>query len=101
LRLFENRVLRKIFEPMRDETTNEWRSLHNEKLYDLCSSLNIVRTIISRIIRYAGYVAHMEENREAYRILVGKPEGNRLLERPGRGWEIILKWVFRKWSNGE
>jgi len=99
--LFENRVLRKIFEPMRDETTKEWRRLHNEKLYDLYSSPNIVRTITSRIMRCAGYVARMEEKRGAYRILVGKPEGNRPLERLRRGWEIILKWVFRNWSNGE
>jgi len=80
--LFENRVLRNIFEPMRDETTKEWRRLHNEKLYDLYSSPNIVRTIISIIMRCAGYVARMEERRGAYSILVGKPEGNNLLKDP-------------------
>jgi hypothetical protein len=61
LTLFENWVLRKIFEPMRDETTKEWRRLHNEKLYDLYSSPNIVRMIISIIMRCAEYVARMEE----------------------------------------
>jgi hypothetical protein len=91
LRLFENRVLRKIFEPMRDETTKEWRRPRNEKLYDLDSSPYIVWMIISRIMRCANYVAGTEDRRCAYRILVGKPEGNRTLERSRPGWEIILK----------
>jgi hypothetical protein len=73
LRLFENRVLRKIFEPMRDETTKEWRRLHNEKLCDLYSSSIIVRMIISRVIRFAGYVTRMEEKTGAYRFWWSNP----------------------------
>jgi hypothetical protein len=60
LRIFENRVLRRIFGPKRDEVTGEWRKLHNEELNDLYSSLNNVRLIKSRRIRWAGHVAHME-----------------------------------------
>jgi hypothetical protein len=63
LRVFENRVLRKIFGPKRDEVTGEWRRLHNEELYGLYSSSNIIRVIKPRIMRWAGHVAHMEEGR--------------------------------------
>ena len=74
MRVFENRVLRRIFGPRRDEVTAEWRRLHNEELNDLYSSLNIVRVIKSRRMRWAGNVAHMGEERGVYRVLVGKPE---------------------------
>jgi hypothetical protein len=74
LRLFENRVLRRIFGPKRDEVTREWRKLHNEELRDLYSSPSIIRIIKSRRMRWAGHVARMGE-RNAYRLLVGKPEG--------------------------
>jgi len=84
LRVFENMVLRRIFEPRRDEVTGEWRILHNEELNDLYSSPNIVRVIKSRRIRWAGYVARMGEERGVYRVLVGKPEGRRPLGRPRR-----------------
>jgi hypothetical protein len=70
---FENRVLKRIFGPKRDEVTGEWRRLHNKKLYALYSSPNIIRVIKSRRLRWAGYVAHMRERRGAYRALVGKP----------------------------
>ena len=63
LRVFANRVLRKIFGPRRDEVTGEWRRLHNEELNDLYSSPNIVRVIKSRRIRWAGHVARMGEER--------------------------------------
>jgi hypothetical protein len=75
LRVFENRVLWRILGPKRDEVTGEWRKLHNEELRDLYSSPNIIRIIKSRRMRWAGYVARMEEKRNAYRLLVGKSEG--------------------------
>ena len=84
LRLFENRVLRRIFEPKRDKVTGEWRKLHNEELNDAYSSPNIVRAIKLRRVRWAGHVARMEERRRVYRILVEKPERKRPLGRPRR-----------------
>jgi len=84
LRVFENMVLRRICEPRKDEVTGEWRRLHNEELNDLYSSPNIVRVIKSRRMRRAGHVACMGEEREVYRVLVGKPEGKRPLGRPRR-----------------
>ena len=77
LRVFENRVLRRIFGPKRDGVTGEWRKLHNEELNDLYSSPNIVRVIKSRRMRWAGHVARMEERRVVYRVLVGKCDGKR------------------------
>jgi hypothetical protein len=91
LRVFENKVLRRIFGPKRDEVTGEWRRLHNEELYALYSSPNIIRVIKSRRLRWAGHVARMGERRGAYRALVGKPEGRRPLERPRRRWEDNIK----------
>jgi hypothetical protein len=85
--VFENRVLRRIFGPKRDEVTGEWRRLHNEELNDLYSSPNIFRVIESRRMRWAGLLARMEEKRGACRILVGRPEGRRLLGRPRLRWE--------------
>jgi hypothetical protein len=73
--VFENRVLRRIFGPKRDEVTGEWRRLHNEELNDLYSSPNIIRVIKSRRMRWAEHVACMGEKRGAYRSLVGRPEG--------------------------
>jgi len=75
-------VLRRIFGSRRDEVTGERRRLHNEELNDLYSSPNIVQVIKSRRMRWAGHLARMGEEREAYRVLVGKPEGKRPLERP-------------------
>jgi len=75
LRVFENMVLRRIFGPVRDEVTGEWRRLHNEELNDLYSSPNIVQVIKSRRMIWAGHVAQMVEERGVYRVLVGKPEG--------------------------
>jgi hypothetical protein len=76
LRVLENGVLRRIFGPKRDEMTGDWRKLHNEELHNLYSSPNIIRMIKSRRMKWAGHVARMGETRNAYRILVGKPEGN-------------------------
>jgi hypothetical protein len=84
MRVFENRVLRKIFGPKRDEVTGEWRKLHNEELRDLHSSPSMISIIKSRRMRLAGHVARMGEKRNAYRLLVGKSEGKRPLGRPRR-----------------
>ena len=86
LRVSENMVLRRIFGPMREEVTGEWRRLHNEELNDQYSSPNIVRVIKSRRMRWDGHVAHMGKEREVYRVLMGKPEGKRPLGRPRRRW---------------
>jgi hypothetical protein len=91
LRVFENLVLRRIFEPKRDEVTGEWRKLHNEELHDLYWSPNIVRVIKSRIMRWAGHVEHMGEVIGVYRVLVGKPEEKRPLGKPRCRWEDNIK----------
>jgi hypothetical protein len=82
LRVFENRVLRRIFGLKRDEVTGGWRKLHNEELHSLYSSPSIIRMIESRRMRWAGHVARMGRRWNAYSILVGKPEGKRPLGRP-------------------
>jgi hypothetical protein len=86
LRVFENRVLRRMFGPKRDEVTGDWRKLHNEELRDLYSSPSIIRIIDSRRMRWVDDVARMGEKRNAYRLLVGKAEGKRPLGRPRRRW---------------
>jgi hypothetical protein len=86
LRVFENRVLRKIFGTKR-EKDGSWRKLHNDELHDLYSLPNIVRVIKSRRMRLAGHVVCMGEGRGVYRVLVGRPEGKRPLERPRCRWE--------------
>jgi hypothetical protein len=96
LRVFENRVLRRIFEPKRDEVTGGWRKLHNEELHDLYSSPSIVRVIKARKMRWVGHVACMGEVRGAYNILVGKTEGRRPLGRPRRRWEDNIKMDLRE-----
>ena len=73
LRVFENRVMRRIFRPKRDGVTGEWRKLHNEELNDLYSSPSTVRVIKSRRMRWAGHVARMVEGRGVHKVLVGKP----------------------------
>ena len=73
-RVFENRMLKRIFGPKKDEVTGEWRKLHNEELNDLYCSPNIFRVTKSRRMRWAGHVARMVERRSVYRVLVGKPE---------------------------
>ena len=96
LRVFENRVLRRIFGRKRDEVTVEWRKLHNEELNNLYSSPNIVRVIKSRRMRWAGHVACMGEGRVVYRVLVGKPEGRRPLGRPRRRWDDNIRFDLRE-----
>jgi hypothetical protein len=75
--VFENRVLRRVFGPKRDEVTGEWRKLQNEKLNDLYSLPSIVRVVKSRRMIWAGHVARMGEGRSVHRVLMGKPEGTR------------------------
>jgi hypothetical protein len=87
---FENRVLRKISGPKREEN-GSWRKLHNDELHDLYSSPNIVSVIKSRGMRWAGHVARIGEGRGAYRVLVGRPEGKRPLGRPRCRWEDNIK----------
>jgi len=86
LRVFEKRVLRRIFGPKKDEVTRECRKLYNEELNVLYSLSNIVRMIKSRGMRWAGHVARMGEGRVVYRVLVGKPGGKRPLGRPRHRW---------------
>jgi hypothetical protein len=85
--VFENRVLMRIFGPKRDEMTGEWRKLRNEELRDLYSSPHIIRIIKSRRMRWAGHVAPVWKNRNAYRLLVRQPEEKRPLGR------LIPRWV--------
>jgi hypothetical protein len=89
--VFENRVMRRVFGPKRDEVKGEWRKLHKEKLRDFYSLPNIVRVVKSRRMRWAGHVARMEEGRGVHRVLVGKPEGKRPVGRPRRKWEENIK----------
>jgi len=91
LRVFENRVLRGVFGPKRDEITGECRKLHNEEFSDLYSLPNIVRVVKSRRMRWVGNVARMGEGRGVHRFLVGKPEGKRPLWRPRRRWKDNIK----------
>jgi hypothetical protein len=94
LREFLRTVLR-VFGPKREED-GSWRKLHNYELHSLCSSWNIVRVIKSRRMRWAGHVARMGEGRDAYRVLVGRPEGKRPLGRPRSRRENNIKVDLRE-----
>jgi hypothetical protein len=96
LRVFENRVLRRIFGSKRDEVTGEWRKLHNEELHNMYSSPDIIRQFKSRRMRWAGNVARMGEERKVYKVLVGKPEGERALGRPRRRWDDGIRMDLRE-----
>ena len=100
LRVFENRVLRRVFGPKRDDVTGEWRKLHNEKLNDLYSLPNIVRVAKSRRMRWAGHVARMGEDIGVHRVLVGKSEGKRPLGKRRRRWEDNIKMDFQEVGRG-
>jgi hypothetical protein len=95
LRVFQNRVLRRIFGPKREED-GSWRKMHNEELHSLYSSRNIVRVIKSRRMRWAGHVARVGEGRRVYRVLVERPEGKRPLGSPRRMWEDNIKLYLRE-----
>jgi hypothetical protein len=95
LKDFENRVLRKIFGPKREED-GSWRKLHNDELHSLYSSPNIIRVIKSRRMRWAGHVARMGEGRSVYRVLVGRSKGKRPLGRPRRRWQNNIKMDLKE-----
>jgi hypothetical protein len=96
LRVFENRVLWRIFGPKRDEVTGEWRKLHNEELNNLYCSPNIVRVIVLRRIKWSEHAARTGETKIAYRVLVGRSEGKRPLGRPRRRWENNIKMDLKE-----
>jgi hypothetical protein len=101
LRMFENRVLRRISGPKRNEVTGDWRKLHNEELHDLYSSPSIIGIIKERRMRWAGHVAQMGEKRNAYRLLMGKPEGRKSLGRPRRRWLDNIRMDFAEMAWGD
>ena len=101
LRVFENRLLRRIFGSKREEVSGAWRKLNNEEFNDLYCSPNIVRVIRSRRMRWAGHVARMWEKRSIYWVLVGKPEGKGPLGRPRRRWDDNIKMDFQEVGCGD
>jgi hypothetical protein len=102
LRVFENRVLRRVFGLKWDEVTGEWRKLHNEELNDLYNLPNIVRVVKSGRMRWAGHVARMGEDRGVHRVLVGKPPREKGHWRdPDADGRTILRWIFGKWEGVE
>jgi hypothetical protein len=101
LRVFENRVLRRIFGLKRDEVTGGWRKLQNEELHGFYSSPSIIRVIKARRMRWAGQVVRMGDVRGAYNILVGRPEGRRPLGRPRCRWEDNIKMDLREIRFGD
>jgi hypothetical protein len=94
--VFENRVLRRIFLPKRDEVTGDWRKLHNEELHNLYSSPDIIRQVKSRRMRWTGHVARMGEARKVYKVLLGKPEGKIPLGRPRRRRDDGIRMDIRE-----
>jgi hypothetical protein len=100
--VFENRVLRRIFGPKRDEVTGGWRKLHEEELHNLYYSPSIIRMFRSRKMRWAGHLVQMEKM-IAYKILVGRPEGKNPLRRRRRRWEDDIRIDLREigWSGME
>ena len=98
--MFENRVLRRIFGPKRDEVTREWRKLHNEELNHLYPAPNILWSIKSRRMRRVGHVARMGRGDVYTGFWWGNLREGNHLEDPGVNWRIILRWIFRKWDVG-
>jgi hypothetical protein len=95
MRVFHNRVLKKLFGPKMDEVTRKHRRLRNEELYDLCSSTSIIRVIKSRRMRWVGHMARMGDRRNAYRVWRRKPKDKRPLQRPRHKWQdnIIIDFL--------
>ena len=100
LKVFENRVLRRIFGPKRDEVIWEWRKVHNVELNDLYSSPNIVRVIKSGKMTWAGHVARIGERKGVCSVLAGNLREGDHLGDPGVDGRIILRWIFMKWDVG-
>jgi hypothetical protein len=100
LRVFENRVLRGIFEPKRAEVIGGWRKLHNVELHKLYCSPSMIRIIKSRRMRWTEYVARMGATRNAFRTMVGKPEGKRPLQNPTRRWDENIRMDLREIVRG-
>jgi hypothetical protein len=98
LRVFENRMLRRIFGPKRDEVMEEWRKLQNGELHNLYSSPNIIKQIKPRRMRWVGHVACMGKQRKMYKVSVEKPEGNRALKRSRHSWENGIKMDLREFG---
>jgi hypothetical protein len=92
--VFENRGLRRIFEPKRDEVTGEWRKLHNEELHSLYSSPDIIRQVKANEV--GGACSTHRRGEKVYKVLVGKPEGKRPLGRPKRRWEDGIRMDLRE-----
>jgi hypothetical protein len=95
-------IMSRVFGPKRDEVKGEWRKLRNRELHNLYPSPGIIRQIKSRRMRWAGHVARMVEGRNVYRVLLGKIEGKRPLERPRRRWEDGIRMDLREigWGRG-
>jgi hypothetical protein len=96
VRVFEKKMQKRILGPKGAEVTGGWRELHNEEFRDLYCSPSIIRIIKSRRMRLAGHLARMRDKRNAYRFLVGRPEGKRPIRRPRLGGWIILGWILAK-----
>jgi hypothetical protein len=100
LSVFENGVLRRMFEPKRDEVTGDWRKLNDEELHNFYSSPNIIRQFKSRRIRWASHVVRMGEERKVYKVLVGNPEGNNHLEDQGIYGRMRSQWILGRLGGG-
>jgi hypothetical protein len=97
LRVFENRVPRRIFMPKRDEVTG---SGENNIMRSLMICTPHPMWFVSKIMKWAGYVARMEERKGVYRVLMGKPEGKRPLGRPRHRWENNMRMDRQEWAVG-
>jgi hypothetical protein len=100
LRMFENRVLRRIFGPRRDEVTGEWRKLHNEELHILYCSANIIKRIRSRRMRWAGHVARMGEERNVYTVLMESQKERNHLDDQGVDGRMRSEWILGIFAAG-